>query len=41
MFYLAQQYTASFGLYKSLEFTGPGAKSIVLMREINNSRPYS
>ena len=28
MFYLAQQYTASFGLYKSLEFTGPGAKSM-------------
>lgn len=28
MFYLAQQYSASFGLYKSLEFTGPGAKAM-------------
>lgn len=28
MFYLSQRYSASFGLYKSLEFTGPGAKNM-------------
>ncbi len=29
-FYLSKKYTASFGLYKSLEFTGPGAKAMSL-----------
>lgn len=28
MFHLAQQFTASFGLYRSLEFTGPGAHNM-------------
>ncbi|HHX26095.1 MAG TPA: 3-isopropylmalate dehydratase large subunit [Firmicutes bacterium] len=30
MFYLAQQHTASVGLYKSLEFTGSGARNMSL-----------
>lgn len=37
MFYLAKNYSASFGLYKSLEFTGPGAKAMSMSQRLTCS----
>lgn len=34
IFYLAQQYTASFGLYRSLEFTGSGASNMSMSNRL-------